>query len=165
MFWSGFSVSHEKTIFLHAGGVKLISGVCWKVCNPFTWTEILLLRPYWTLFTLLRITHYAMIILHSGHLGYFSWLYFLTLVHFSVWLNYSWLAHSCVLLRLIRWMVMELIPWLVFFWIMAIHRGRSWGFQPKSWGLCGFLLLLIHFLAVAVALMGLCPEYYLYQSY
>ena len=63
-----------------------------------------------------------------------------------------------------RWMVMELTLCLVFSWIMAIHHGRSWGFQPKSWGHCGFLLLLTHLMAVAVALMGLCQEYS-YQSY
>lgn len=61
-------------------------------------------------------------------------------------------------------MAMELTPWLVFSWIMAINSERSWDFQQKSWGHCGSHLLLIHLPAVAVAWMGLCPEY-LYQSY
>lgn len=91
---SHFSISQLLMWFFSVWrGVKLFSGECWKICNLCTWTGTLLQRPYWTLFTLLITTPYAMIILLSGHLGCLILLLYLI----SFWTGFQIAVHIITL--------------------------------------------------------------------
>lgn len=85
--------------FVGCREVNHFSGLCFKVWKPCIWTGTQLQKLFWSLSSHLATIRYAMIILHSGLLGYtqspqsfgdfFSFLYFNVDFHL-IWDDVSW---------------------------------------------------------------------------